>query len=186
VLKLTLGLAVTLLLLLSPTVATAQTPSSATADLRTADGQSIATATFTRAPQETLISIAFTNRTALVGAHALHIHAVGRCDPPAFTSAGAAQIPLPNLVIGPDGVGVYNLAAPQTSLDSLIGRSLVVLQQPDDTSAQANANTSPRIACGVIADQRQSTDRPDVLTSVAIVVLGGLLIAGGILLRRRT
>lgn len=178
------GSSVTLLLLLTAAVATAQTPSGATADLRSADGQSIATAAFTQASQETLISIAFTNRTALVGSHALHVHAVGRCDPPGFTSAGPAQMALSNLAIGPDGVGVYNLSAPRTSAASLSGRSLVVLQQPDDPGAPPDTNTSARIACGVITAQAQSADRPDVLTSAAIFILGGLLIAGGILLRR--
>lgn len=174
-----------LLVLATAAIAAAQTPSTVTADLRTANGQSIGTATFTQAPQETLISIAFTDRTALVGSHALHIHAVGRCDPPAFSSAGPTQIALSNLVIGPGGVGVYNLSAPQTNAESLIGRALVILEQPDDASAPSDANTSPRIACGVIGGQAQPTDtRPDFLTSAAILVLGGLLIAGGILLRR--
>lgn len=179
-----LGLGVMLLLLATAAVTVAQTPSSATADLRTADGQSIGTVTFSQASQETLISIAFTNRTALVGSHALHIHAVGRCDPPGFGSAGPSQIALSNLVIGPDGVGVYNLSVPQSNAESFVGRSLIVLGQPDDATAQRDANTSSRIACGVITGQAASADRPDLLTSAAIFVLGGLLIGGGVLLRR--
>jgi Cu/Zn superoxide dismutase len=145
----------------------------ATADLRGAAGESIGAITFTQGPREVLIAINFRNRTALVGTHAAHIHASGQCDPPNFVTAGPMTLSLSDLVVGPAGVGVYNLSAPGTSVNSLAGRSLVVLQ-PDGT----------RVACGVIV-AGSGDDRPDLTTSAAVGLMGALLIVGGVLLRRR-
>jgi Cu-Zn family superoxide dismutase len=206
------------MLLTALEIASAQTgqPARATADLRSATGESIGTATLTQAADEVLISIAFRDRTAMVGTHAVQIHSVGQCDPPRFDSAGPIFNPtrkahgllnpdgpmagdLPNLVIGPAGVAVYNLSAPLASLlpgqNGLLGgrgTSLVVFDQPDDDKTQPEGNAGQRIACGVImAGDSQATsaanqpgDGADLLTALSIAVLGGLLVAGGVLLRR--
>jgi Cu/Zn superoxide dismutase len=162
-----------LLVMATPDVASAQ---AATADLRAASGESIGTVSFTQAPQEVLIQFTFRNRTALVGTHAVRVHSIGQCDPPSFASAGPSTRDLSSLVIGPAGVGVYNLSAPGATLDSgrtsLRGKSLVVYAE----------NGTDRIACAAIA--AQTTDSSDRVTSLAIGLLGGLLIAGGVLLRR--
>jgi Cu-Zn family superoxide dismutase len=110
------------------------------------------------------------------GAHGIHIHAVGRCDPPDFASAGghfnpdgkkhghlAADGPhagdLPNLVLGDDGKGtllvnnVYLSLAPGAS-NSLLktgGTSLVIHADPDDDKTDPAGNSGARLACGVIA-----------------------------------
>jgi Cu-Zn family superoxide dismutase len=207
------------MLLAGVEAAGAQTPqpAHATADLRSPSGESIGAVTFTQAPEEVLISIAFRNRTALVGTHAVQIHSVGQCDAPSFDSAGPILNPtrkahgllnpdgpmvgdLPNLVVGPAGVAVYNLSAPLATLqsgpNSLLGgrgTSLVVFDQPDDDQTQPEGNAGRRIACGVImagdsqaaaAAATQSSGRLDLLTALSIAVMGGLLIAGGVLLRR--
>jgi Cu-Zn family superoxide dismutase len=168
-------------------VANAQTPPRATTDLRLATGESIATATFSQAPQEVLISITFRNRTALVGTHAIRIHSVGQCDPPSFASAGPSVRDLPNLVIGPAGVAVYNLSAPEATLDSLLGRSVVVYAQAGNDPSHPDGGAGARIACGSIGSPAaQAADKLDLLTALVITVLGGLLISGGVLLRRGT
>jgi Cu/Zn superoxide dismutase len=154
-------------LALWPTLASAQ---SVAAEMRTATGESIASVTFTQAAQDVLISIAFRNRTALVGTHPVQIRAVGRCDAP-----GPPLVDLPNLVIGPAGVGVYNLTAPATTLDAVSGRSLVILDQPDSSTV---------VACGVIGGGQATGERPALLTSLAIGLTGMVLFAGGVLLRR--
>ena len=208
------------MLLAGVEAAGAQTPqpAHATADLRSPSGESIGAVTFTQAPEEVLISIAFRNRTALAGTHAVQIHSVGQCDPPSFDSAGPIFNPtrkahgllnpegptvgdLPNLVVGPAGVAVYNLSAPLATLqpgpNSLLGgrgTSLVVFDQPDDDKTQPEGNAGQRIACGVIvagdaqtaASTTQASERADLLTALSIAVMGGLLIAGGVLLRRGT
>ena len=161
------------LVMATPGVARAQT---AMADLRGTSGESIGAVSFTQAPQEVLIQIAFRNRTTLVGTHAVRIHSIGQCEPPSFASAGASIGNLPNLVIGPAGVSVYNLSAPGATLDSgstsLLGRSIVILSE----------GGTDRIACAALMAR---DDRPDLATSLGIGILGGLLIAGGVLLRRR-
>jgi Cu-Zn family superoxide dismutase len=200
---------------ISPGIVSAQTPArqpGATADIRSATGQSIATATLTPAAEEVLISIAFRDRNAMIGTHAIHIHSVGQCDLPNFDSAGPIFNPrarqhglrnpngpmagdLPSLVIGPDGVAVYNLAAPQVTLqpgpNSLLGgrgTSLVFFAQPDDDQTQPEGNAGQRIACGVIvagaASDTLSAGKPDSLTAGLIAAIGVSLIVGGVLLRR--
>jgi Cu-Zn family superoxide dismutase len=190
----------------------------ASADLRMATGELIATATFSQTPEQVLISISFRNRTALVGTHGMHIHSVGQCDPPTFASAGPILNPdgkqhgllnpdgpmagdLPNLVISPAGVGVYNLVTssvqvgPPGDPHALLGgrgTALVIFSQADDDRSPPEGNAGQRIACGVIVPFGAAAPTsssppgggPDLLGAIVIAVLGGLLIAGGVLLRR--
>jgi Cu-Zn family superoxide dismutase len=183
----------------------------ASAVLRSATREEIATATFTQASDEVRISIAFRNRTALVGTHAIHIHAAAQCNPPNFDAAGPIFNPtskqhglrnpngpmagdLPNLVISPAGISVYNLSArlvtigPSPGANSLLGgqgTSLVVFSQPDDEVSQTEGNAGQRIACGPIVAGGPSAGRSaDLVPTALIVVMGGLLIAGGVMLRR--
>ncbi|MBV9324271.1 MAG: superoxide dismutase family protein [Chloroflexi bacterium] len=225
---LVLAVALTLTVALQelPTGAGAQVVApTASADVRTATGDQLATATFAQAADEVRISIAFHDRAALVGTHAIHIDAAARCNPPNFDAAGAIFNPtgkqhgllnpngpmagdLPNLVISPAGVAVYNLSAalvtvgPGTGTNSLLGgqgTSLVVFAQPDDDMSQPEGNAGPRIACGPIvagvantapsvpalsATTVSSTGTTDRVPTALILVMGGLLIAGGVLLRR--
>jgi len=209
-----LGIAVVVLaIVLAPTVTAAQAIApSAHADLKTANGDAIATATFAQASDEVRISIAFRNRTALVGTHAIHIHGTGQCNPSNFDAAGPIFNPtskqhglrnpngpmdgdLPNLVISPAGIAVYNLSAPLVTVgpgagaNSLLGgrgTSLVVFSQPDDDISQPEGNAGQRIACGpiVAGPASSATASSDLLPTALIALMGGLLIAGGVMLRR--
>jgi len=183
----------------------------ASAQLRDASGRVLAVATMREAPTEVLINLTFPDRLALIGTHALHIHQVGRCDPPGFLSAGAIFNPtnrqhglrnsdgpmpgdLPNLVIGPAGVGAYNLSAPLVTIRpgpaTLLrpqGTSLVIFDQPDDDRTQPEGNAGARIACGAIVAGPTDTvtsSAPDRASAVLIAVMGTLLIVGGVTLRR--
>ena len=210
-------------LIASPATAYAQaaTPGAST-DIHTPTGEWIATASFSQAPDQVLISINFRNRTALVGTHGVHIHTVAQCYPPGYESAGGILNPsgkqhgllnpdgpmagdLPNLVIGPAGIGVYNLSTPSVTLTpgptSLLGpkgTSLVIFAQPDDDRSQPEGNAGQRIACGAIvaggtsvaaAPGTSAAPAPssgiDPLSAALIAVLGGLFVAGGIVLRRQ-
>ena len=106
----------------------------------------------------------------------MHIHAVGKCTPPDFTSAGSHFNPegkhhglenpqgshagdLPNLVMGPDGMATAEILATQVSLastgaNSLFqpeGTALVIHSNPDDQKTDPAGNAGARIAYGVIS-----------------------------------
>lgn len=107
------------------------------------------------------------------GAHGIHIHEKGVCDPPDFTSAGDHFDPdgnphgapgpqshagdLGNITAGQDGMATMSLttrdislAAQEQSQDSVIGRALIIHANPDDLTSQPSGNAGPRIACGII------------------------------------
>jgi Cu-Zn family superoxide dismutase len=199
------------------TVANAQTSTpvprpEASAQIHSSNGDSVGTATLTQTSDQVLISIAFQNRTALVGTHAIQIHGVGQCNTPNFDAAGPIFNPtnrqhgllnpngpmvgdLPNMVIGTAGVAVYNLAAPLATIvpgpNSILGgngTSLVIFSQGDDDKTQPEGNAGQRIACGVIISgpppSTSSLASLDLSTAIIVGLLGGLLIIGGVLLRR--
>jgi superoxide dismutase, Cu-Zn family len=107
------------------------------------------------------------------GTHGVHAHAVGRCDPPGFESAGAhwnptdrehgAQNPqgphlgdLPNLTVGSDGRGRLEFridGAVLRSSDGLLdsdGAAIVIHATADDYRTDPSGNSGGRIACGVL------------------------------------
>ncbi len=110
------------------------------------------------------------------GAHGIHIHNVGRCDPPDFASAGDHFNPsrqahglyavggphagdLPVLIVGTEGNAMYQtinprvtlaLGNPAASLFDGDGTALVIHIGPDDQSTEPAGNSGGRIACGVI------------------------------------
>lgn len=109
------------------------------------------------------------------GKHGVHFHAVGKCDPPDFTTAGGHFNPdghqhgvlnpngphagdLPNIVIGADGHGTLVAITPGVNLEpgsasSLLsggGVSIVVHQDPDDEKTDPSGNSGTRVACGIV------------------------------------
>jgi Cu-Zn family superoxide dismutase len=108
------------------------------------------------------------------GKHGFHLHAVGKCDPPEFTTAGAhfnpgrkrhglksAQGPhagdLPNLEVGADGSGkleyvtkLVTLGSGPASLFDADGTALVIHANPDDDVTDPTGNSGGRIACGTL------------------------------------
>ena len=105
------------------------------------------------------------------GTHGVHVHMIGRCDAPDFTTAGAhwnptamkhgamnAQGPhegdLPNLIIGTDGRGTLGVTIPGGTMAALLdadGAALVVHAAADDLKTDPSGNSGGRIACGVLA-----------------------------------
>jgi Cu-Zn family superoxide dismutase len=55
-------------------------------ELKNADGKAVGEATLEQTPHGVLLRATFTGLPA--GTHALHVHAVGTCEPPGFESAG--------------------------------------------------------------------------------------------------
>lgn len=108
------------------------------------------------------------------GSYAAHIHAVGRCDPPSFESAGAHWNPtgrehgsqnpdgahlgdLPNLLVGANGEGSFEFGIAGASLsggrNALLdedGAALVIHASPDDYRTDPSGNSGARLACGVL------------------------------------
>jgi Cu-Zn family superoxide dismutase len=108
------------------------------------------------------------------GDKGIHIHTVGRCDPPSFNSAGGHFNPgskehglenpkgphagdLPNITIEADGQGHLEYTDPRVTLESganslfsLDGTSIVIHEGPDDMRTDPAGNSGARIACGVI------------------------------------
>jgi Cu-Zn family superoxide dismutase len=111
------------------------------------------------------------------GTHGIHVHSVGRCDPPDFASAGPHWNPtarkhgmhnpqgphagdLPNVEVDANGVLGATLTLPNASLvappgapGALLdadGAALVIHAQADDYVTDPSGNSGPRIACAVI------------------------------------
>lgn len=157
---------------------TAQFASAATkaahAKIVNAQGTEIGTAKFTPSGQGVKVSVKVSQLTA--GEHGIHIHAVGKCEGPAFTSAGGHFNPtnahhgihnakdpkphvgdLPNLVVGANGKGRAIFTIEGATLDegatSLFhegGTALVIHAKADDLMSDPSGNSGDRIACGVI------------------------------------
>ncbi len=148
------------------------TDNTARAELRNAGGQVVATATFTQIGNTMRLLVEAQGLPA--GVKGVHIHAVGKCDPPDFTSAGSHFNPqgkqhgalnpqgphagdLPNLTVGADGKGrlesttelVTLLGGPHSVFDA-DGSALVIHAAPDDFRTDPTGNSGARIACGVI------------------------------------
>ena len=140
------------------------------ATLRLANGLPGGTAQLLSAGSQVNISIALAGISP--GAHGVHLHAVGSCEAPDFTSAGGHLNPgnrqhgsdnpagthlgdLPNAMIGSGGAGTLSATLPGTRDDVLArifdgdGTVIVVHADADDYRTDPTGNAGGRIACGV-------------------------------------
>src|SRR5688500_11365220 len=153
----------------------------ATAALMDAQGKAVGSATLTGSAaggarlQVTLNG--FT--TAAAGEHGIHIHAVGMCEAPAFTTAGGHFNPggkkhglnspeghhagdMPNLNLSADGSASYGTTVMDITLDAgatnsifdADGSAIVIHAGPDDMLTDPAGNSGARIACGVLTAAR--------------------------------
>jgi Cu-Zn family superoxide dismutase len=146
---------------------------SATAMLTDAGGASKGTASVSQSAEGLRLVVEASGLSQ--GAHGLHLHMTGRCDPPDFTSAGSHWNPggkmhgrdnpaglhlgdLPNLLVGTDGRGRLEVTIPGATLTGgamplldADGAALVVHVGPDDYKTDPSGNSGGRIACGVLA-----------------------------------
>jgi len=103
------------------------------------------------------------------GSHGVHVHTIGRCDGPDFTTAGGHWNPtamqhgtrnsagphagdLPNLMVGTDGRGSLAMSLPAGTMAGLLdadGSAFVVHAGPDDLKTDPAGNSGARIACGM-------------------------------------
>ena len=116
------------------------------------------------------------------GVHGIHVHSVGRCDPPDFASAGPHWNPtgrkhgmnkaagphagdLPNIDVAANGVlgatvtlANASLMAPPGTPGALIdadGASIVIHSGADDYATDPSGNSGARIACAVLLPQAE-------------------------------
>jgi Cu-Zn family superoxide dismutase len=146
---------------------------SATAEMRSASGLRYGVLTLSRSPAGVRIDGALTGVPA--GVHGIHLHEVGRCDPPEFATAGAHLNPagaehgfqnprgphagdLPNVTANSAGQMVVDIATIRVTLDAdprvglfdIDGTALVIHANRDDQRTDPAGNSGARIACGVV------------------------------------
>jgi superoxide dismutase, Cu-Zn family len=159
-------------LVLSPALAQEQQPVSSTVTLRDAEGKDVTTLTLSDAGNGVLITGTLSEVSP--GPHAIHFHAVGKCEPP-FDSAGDHFNPagkmhgilneaghhagdMPNVVMPEEGKGAMQIFAAGVTLAVNVGNSLrdgdgtaiVIHADPDDYKTDPAGNSGDRIACGVV------------------------------------
>ena len=142
------------------------------ADLVDESGASVGTVSFEQTPNGMLVRADVHDLPR--GSHGLHIHTIGRCDRPAFESAGGHFNPfnrrhgmrnpqgphvgdLPNLTIDSDGTGRAEFVAAQATLEEGAARlfdddgsAVIIHARADDYETDPSGNSGERIACGVI------------------------------------
>lgn len=148
----------------------------ATAEIKDAQGTVVGTATLTEGVGGVQMQVQVHGFTAAVaGEHGIHIHAVGVCEAPGFTTAGGHFNPaakkhglnsaegahggdLPNLVLDAAGNGTYVAtndrisvaAGAANSIFDADGSAVVIHGGPDDNVTDPAGNSGARIACGVL------------------------------------
>jgi Cu-Zn family superoxide dismutase len=144
----------------------------ATAEVKTADGKDVGIVTLTETRSGVRLSGSLKGLPA--GEHALHVHSVGKCEPP-FTSAGPHFNPaqkkhgklnpeghhagdMDNIVVPASG----NLALKMVNKDITLekgkpnsvfqegGTAVVIHAAKDDYTTDPTGNAGDRIACGVV------------------------------------
>jgi len=107
-------------------------------------------------------------QNAAPGEHGVHVHEKGDCSAPDASSAGPHYNPkgaahhggvstpvrhggdLGNMQVDANGKGLLVVAVADLTVDSVVGRSVVVHEKKDDLQTDPAGNSGARIACGTL------------------------------------
>ncbi len=143
----------------------------ATVTLQSANGLPTGTAQITAAGDSLTLNLATAGLPA--GTHGLHLHMIGSCAAPAFSSAGGHLNParhqhgtanpagshlgdLPNLIVDTKSAATLSVklngsrAELEAALFDADGTALVIHADQDDYKTDPSGNSGARIACGVL------------------------------------
>lgn len=144
-------------------------PSTLIAEIKTAEGESLGTATAVSTPSGMML-ITLELQNVLPGIHGVHLHQTGICTPPDFESAGGhlagdrehgVMSPngphlgdLPNIHVPDSGAltveyFVHGLTAEM--MDDADGTAFVIHAHPDDYLGQPTGHAGARLGCGSFA-----------------------------------
>jgi superoxide dismutase, Cu-Zn family len=165
-------IALAVILFLSIHTASANAQNQGRADIKNAEGETIGTASLRATKDGVRLTI---NVNGLPeGLHAVHVHSVGKCEGPAFTSAGPHFNPLnkkhglenpagphagdlPDMYVEKNGAGRYGvlvdritLGPGEMSIFDADGSAIVIHVTADDNVTDPTGDSGDRIACGVI------------------------------------
>lgn len=147
--------------------------SRASAIITDTNGLPIGTAQIWQDPNG-LVNVDIASITLPAGTHGIHFHDVGRCEGPAFTTAGAHYNPMgkqhglqnpngphagdnQNIIVTSSVAGRVTFTSDRvtltpgtTTLFDADGSSLVIHAAADDQVTNPSGNSGARIACGVV------------------------------------
>ena len=110
------------------------------------------------------------------GVHGIHVHPIGRCDPPDFASAGTHWNPagkqhglnnpngphagdMPNVTVAANGVLQETVVLPHATWAELVdadGAAILIHAGADDYVSQPSGNSGAKIACAVIGSSAET------------------------------
>lgn len=147
---------------------TANQTEGAMATVKDKNGQDVGIVKFLEIGDNVKVTINLKNLSP--GKKAIHIHEVGKCEPPSFESSGGHFNPhktkhgflnehgshagdLPNIVVQQDGTALAQFKTNRFNIQSLLdkdGSSVVIHESADDYFTDPAGDSGARIACGVI------------------------------------
>jgi superoxide dismutase, Cu-Zn family len=139
----------------------------AMAELKRSDGSNAGVAALSDRSDGVWLSVAMSRNTP--GTYGIHLHAVGKCDAPDFTSAGPHWNPaqkqhgfdnpmgthagdIRNLEVNADGTAAVSVQLAGAVFGSALdadGLALVIHEKADDYSTDPSGNSGKRLICGV-------------------------------------